>query len=263
MSNKPDGRFAMTPLAEGLRSDVPDSQRALAIMIGRGTLQGLGRAALQRADRQDGIRTTCTASRCSTICPSIPSRPPSSTRRWSACTAAKPRPWSTPTTSRRSARWPTSAAATAACCAACLQKYPKVRGMLCDLPGVLERAAPLIAAEGLAGRIQTIATNFFEAVPPGADAYIMRHIIHDWNDEQSLTILQNVRKVIRDDGRLLLVESVIPPGNEPSFGKLLDLTMMVLPGGKERTEAEYRTLLRPVRFPPGANRPHPGRRQRD
>jgi hypothetical protein len=124
-----------------------------------------------------------------------------------------------------------------------LTKNPEVRGMLCDLPGVLERAQPLIAAEGLAGRLQTYATNFFESVPPGADVYMMRHIIHDWTDDQSLTILRNVRKVIRDDGRLLVIESIIPPGNGPSFGKLLDLNMMVIPGGKERTEAEYRELF--------------------
>jgi hypothetical protein len=72
---------------------------------------------------------------------------------------------------------------------------------------------------------------------------MMRHIIHDWTDEQSLTILRNIRKVLRADGRLLVIESIIPPGNEPSFGKLLDLNMMVIPGGKERTEAEYRDLF--------------------
>jgi hypothetical protein len=70
----------------------------------------------------------------------------------------------------------------------------------------------------------------------------MRHIIHDWNDEQSKQILRNIRKVIPAKGRLLVVESVIPPGNDPSFAKLLDLNMLVIPGGKERTEAEYRAL---------------------
>ena len=96
---------------------------------------------------------------------------------------------------------------------------------------------------GLEGRCRVVAGNFFEAVPAGADAYLMRHIIHDWNDEQCRTILRNCRKVVPPSGKLLLIESAIPPGNEPSFAKFLDLTMLVIPGGMERTESEYRELL--------------------
>ncbi len=129
-----------------------------------------------------------------------------------------------------------------------LARHPKMRGMLCDLPGVIERAKPLVAADGLADRMQTVVSDFFVSVPPGADAYLMRHIIHDWDDEKSLRILQNIRRAIGADGRLLVVESVIPPGSEPSFGKLLDLNMMVIPGGKERTEAEYRALYTAAGF---------------
>jgi len=129
-----------------------------------------------------------------------------------------------------------------------LQKYPSMQGMLCDLPGVVERARPRIVEAGLADRVQTIPTDFFAAVPTGADAYLMRHIIHDWNDEQSLQILKNVRRAIGAAGRLLLVESVIPPGNDPSFAKLLDLNMLVIPGGKERTETEYRELYSAAGF---------------
>jgi hypothetical protein len=84
--------------------------------------------------------------------------------------------------------------------------------------------------------------DFFQSVPSGADAYIMRHIIHDWNDEKSLTILRNCHAVMSPGNKLLLVESVIPPGNDPFMGKFLDLTMMLIPGGKERTEEEYRDL---------------------
>jgi len=119
---------------------------------------------------------------------------------------------------------------------------------LCDLPGVLERAKPLNEAAGLADRLQAIPTDFFAAIPAGADAYLMRHIIHDWTDEQALRILRNVRGVIRPEGRLLVVESVIPPGNDPGFGKLLDLNMLLIPGGKERTESEYRELYAAAGF---------------
>jgi ubiquinone/menaquinone biosynthesis C-methylase UbiE len=124
-----------------------------------------------------------------------------------------------------------------------LQRYPKLHGTLFDLPGVIGRAGKNIEKAGLADRIHCIDGDFFESVPGGADAYFMRHIIHDWDDEKALRILENIRRVITEHGRLLVVESVIPPGNDPFFGKLLDVTMLVIPGGQERTEEEYRTLF--------------------
>lgn len=126
---------------------------------------------------------------------------------------------------------------------AVLQQNPHLRGMLYDLPGVTERAKANLHAAGVADRCETIGGSFFESVPAGADAYLMRHIIHDWDDEKATTILRNIQRVIGPEGRLLVVEGVISPGNEPGFGKLLDLTMLTIPGGKERTEAEYRTLF--------------------
>ena len=125
-----------------------------------------------------------------------------------------------------------------------LKKYPAMRGILYDMPGVTERAKANLHAAGVADRCQVIGGNFFESIPAGADAYLMRHIIHDWDDEKATTILRNVHQAMGKEGRLLLVEGVIPPGNDPCFGKLLDLTMLTLPGGKERTEEEYRTLFK-------------------
>lgn len=126
---------------------------------------------------------------------------------------------------------------------AILSTFPTIRGILYDLPGVTERAKSNIEKAGLSNRYSVIGGNFFESVPEGADAYLMRHIIHDWDDEKALTILRNIHRVIRPDARLLVIEGVIPPGNDPHFGKLLDLTMLTLPGGKERTEEEYRLLF--------------------
>jgi len=81
-------------------------------------------------------------------------------------------------------------------------------------------------------------------VPGGADAYILKFVIHDWDDDRAVTILKNCHRAMVEDGRLLVVEMVIPPGNEPFYGKLADLNMLVLTGGgRERTEAEYRTLF--------------------
>ncbi|MHB1422681.1 MAG: methyltransferase [Gemmataceae bacterium] len=129
-----------------------------------------------------------------------------------------------------------------------LQRYPSLRGMVFDRPDVIERARANFKAAGLEKRCTLVGGSFFETVPAGGDAYLMRHIIHDWNDEQCRTILRHCRKVVSPSGKLLLIESVIPAGNEPCFAKLLDLTMLVVPGGMERTEAEYRELLASAGF---------------
>jgi ubiquinone/menaquinone biosynthesis C-methylase UbiE len=131
---------------------------------------------------------------------------------------------------------------------AVLKRYPAMKGILYDLPGVIERAKKNLADQGVAARCQTIAGSFFESAPPGGDAYQMRHIIHDWTDEQCLTILGHIRKVIPKHGRLLVIEMVIKPRNEPQPAKWLDLNMLVLPGGRERTEAEYRDLYAKAGF---------------
>ncbi len=124
-----------------------------------------------------------------------------------------------------------------------LQRHTAMKGILFDLPHVIERAKNQIESAGLSDRCELVAGNFFDAVPEGADAYMMRHIIHDWDDEKSLTILRNCHRAMSSNGKLLIVESVIPSGNEPFGGKFLDLVMLLIPGGKERTDDEYRMLL--------------------
>jgi hypothetical protein len=131
---------------------------------------------------------------------------------------------------------------------ALLKANPAMRGILFDLPHVIERAKPNVAAAGLADRCELIAGSFFESVPAGADAYFMRHIIHDWDDEKLLTILRNCHRAMPAHARLLVVESVIPPGNEPFAGKFLDLVMLMIPGGKERTAEEYTALFADAGF---------------
>ena len=93
-----------------------------------------------------------------------------------------------------------------------------------------------------------VAGSFFDAVPAGADAYILRHIIHDWDEEKCLTILRNCNRAMLPESKLLVIESVIPPGNKPFNGKFLDLVMLLIPGGKERTEDEYRALFEQAGF---------------
>lgn len=124
-----------------------------------------------------------------------------------------------------------------------LQKYPSMKGILFDVDHVIEGARTRIASQGLAGRVTTAAGDFFKAVPAGGDAYVMKHIIHDWDDEKATVILKNIRAVLPKDGRVVLLESVLPTGNEPDFGKIIDIEMLVMPGGKERTEPEFRALF--------------------
>ncbi len=129
-----------------------------------------------------------------------------------------------------------------------LQRYPKLKGLLFDLGHVVGRARETLEAFGVSGRCSVIEGNFFESIAAGADAYLFRHIIHDWTDEQSIQILSNCRKVIPEDGRILIVESVVPAANEPSLAKDFDMAMLVIPGGIERTEEEYRSLFEQAGF---------------
>ncbi len=123
-----------------------------------------------------------------------------------------------------------------------------MNGVLFDLPHVIEDARPLIETLGLQERCQLVAGDFFESVPTGGDAYLLRYIIHDWDDERAIAILKNCYQAMQPNGRLLLVEMVIPPGNKPFYGKLVDLQLLLNYGGCERTEAEYQALLETAGF---------------
>jgi len=122
--------------------------------------------------------------------------------------------------------------------AAILLRHPQTRGVLLDLPPVAERAREVVARLGLSDRCGIVAGNFFESVPASGDAYLLRHVLHDWDDGEAVAILGKCREAMRPGGRVLVVESVIPSGNGPCFGKWLDLMMLVV-GGRERTEGQY------------------------
>jgi hypothetical protein len=127
--------------------------------------------------------------------------------------------------------------------AAILSRYPGPRGVLFDLPHVVGHAAEHFRARSLGDRVRVEGGSFFDRVPAGGDAYVLSHVIHDWSEAQCLTILGSCHKAMKPDAKLLIVEMVLPAGDEMHPGKLLDLTMLVMPGGQERTEAEYAALL--------------------
>ena len=127
---------------------------------------------------------------------------------------------------------------------AILRATSDIRGVLFDLPGVIAVARSAVSPTEETARYALVEGNFFKAIPVGADAYLLKKVIQDWDDERAIEILINCRRAMRRDGRLLLIEPVIPPGNIHSFNKLLDLLLLVwTPGGKARTEREHEELL--------------------
>jgi hypothetical protein len=125
-----------------------------------------------------------------------------------------------------------------------LKKHPNVRGILTDVSHVIDGAKSRIASAGLADRCQAVPCDFFGAVPEGGDAYIMKHIIHDWDDTRATTILRNIGKAMGPKhGTVILLESVIAAGAEPDLGKFIDIEMLLMPGGRERSADEFRALF--------------------
>ena len=131
---------------------------------------------------------------------------------------------------------------------AVLRANPAARGILFDLPHVIATAENAVAAEGLSERCELVSGDFFEAVPEGADLHLLKQIVHDWDDERATRLLRNCHRALGPGGKVLLVEMVIPPENRPSPAQAMDLNMMVVLGGRERTEEEYRHLFQTAGF---------------
>ncbi len=129
-----------------------------------------------------------------------------------------------------------------------LERYPALYGVLFDLAEVAGRARLGLELAGLAHRCVVSSGSFLDSVPKGADVYLFRHILHNWDDPSVEQILRNTRDAMDPGAKLLVVERIIPPGNDPLFGKLQDLTMLVVHGGLERTEAEFRQLFEQTGF---------------
>lgn len=126
---------------------------------------------------------------------------------------------------------------------AILGKYPQMRGKVVDLPYMENQADAGIRAAGAADRCGFEACDFFEAVPKGADAHVLKFILHDWTDEECVRILNRCRESLEPGGRLLVVEMLVPEEIRPDFVMLMDVNMLVMTGGRERTEKEFGALL--------------------
>ncbi|MGH3863468.1 methyltransferase [Actinokineospora sp.] len=126
---------------------------------------------------------------------------------------------------------------------AILRRSPDSKGVLFDLPSVTSGADDVLRANGVQDRCAVESGSFFETVPAGGDAYILKNIIHGWADDKALAILRDIREAIDPAGKLLPVEFVVPEGNGPHPAKLIDPEMLVIVGGRERTEGEFREFL--------------------
>lgn len=244
-----EGRFSLTPLAEPLRTDVPGSLRAFAIMLGEpehwraweGVLHSV-RTGQPAFDHVFGIP----------LFQYFPTHPEAARIFDDAMTS-------------RSAQENTAIIAAydfttahtvvdvgggqGSLLASILDVHPNACGVLFDLPHVLAPARTRLESAGQAARWAFVAGDFFAAVPAGGDLYLLKKVIHDWGDERAQQILMNCHTAMSGTGRLLLIEPVIPPGNAPSFNKLLDLLMLVWnAGGRERTEREHQGLLASAGF---------------
>jgi hypothetical protein len=236
-------RFALTPAAEFLRSDVQGSLRAVAMMAGEewtwrpwGELYDCVKTGERSFDRIFGMPPFAYLAR----------NPVAASIFDEAMTG-----WSMQNARAVAAAYDFSGIGTLTdvggghgyLLATILKAHLSLRGILYETPEVCAGAEARLAALGLADRCQVAAGDFFASVPEGTDACILKSVIHDWDDAQATTILRNCRRAVGPGGRVLLAEMVIPPGNDPHVGKLLDLEMLVMVGGHERTEAQFRDLL--------------------
>ncbi len=243
-----DGKFELTPLAELLRQDAPNSMRDFAIMLGEDwmwqawgalmhsvktgevaheKLQGMSSFEyFERNEKAGKVFNRAMTNLSQMVVPAI-------VEAYDFSGAKK---------------IVDIAGGHGYLLAGILKANPNLQGVLFDLPYVIENAGELLEKEGVASRVELVTGDFFESVAAGGDVYIMKHIIHDWNDASSVKILQSIRSAINENGKVLIVEMVVPEGNEPSPSKLLDINMLVMEGGKERTEKEYRDLLAAADF---------------
>jgi ubiquinone/menaquinone biosynthesis C-methylase UbiE len=132
--------------------------------------------------------------------------------------------------------------------AAIVKANPQLQGILFDQATAIATASEVFAVEGVSDRCEVIAGNFFQSVPKGGDAYLLKYVLHNWDDQQAIAILRNCHHAMQENSKLLVVEQVIPPGNESFSGKLIDLHMLVTLGGRERTSEEYQKLFESAGF---------------
>jgi SAM-dependent methyltransferase len=236
-----DGAFALTPLAATLQTDAPGSMRALALFSGEDAYRSW-------ADLLYSVRTGAPAFDHVFGAPHFDylAQHPASSAIFNQVMSGNVARSAAATVAAYG--FPTSGVVVdaggghGALIAAILRAHPALRGVLFDMPHVVAGALPALEAAGVADRCERVGGDFFTPPLPAGDLYTLRQIIHDWDDERAVAILRNCAQALAPGGKVLIIESVIPPGNGPSPVKFLDLQMLVMNGGRQRTEEEYRKL---------------------
>ena len=234
-------RFAPTRLSRGLASSAPMTLRYIAIAMGAEQYDGWGDAAHSFVTGEAGFPLRYGESYFDYLA----HHPEASTtfnRAMAAGTRARvdalvALDWSA------HARVADIGGGSGTALASVLAAHPDLSGVLFDLPGVVAEAPAVLAEAGVSDRCEIVGGSFLTDPLPAADAILLSQILHDWNDEDSAAILRGCRRAIAADGRLLVLDGVVPSGPEPSFLKHMDLHMLVMLGGKERMEDEWRALL--------------------
>ena len=244
-AERPDGRFRLTPLAATLRSDVPGSLRSFALMmVDDYNWQAWG--ALLHGVRTGEIPFDHVHGR--PIFEYLRARPEKDrvfSESMASISGVENAAIARGYAFGRLRTLVDVGGAHGHLLATILRRHRRLRGVLYDQPQVVAAArnAGFVTAKDVAERCTTEGGSFFDSVPAGADAYLMKYIIHDWNDEQCVRILDLCRRAMAPGGRVLVVEHIVPPGNGPDFAKLLDINMLVGPGGSERTRKEFTALF--------------------
>ncbi len=239
--------FANTPLADLLRSETPDSMRALAMLYAEESYRAWG-------DMLHSVRTGQSAFEHQFgmgVFEFFAKHPEAAAIFNAAMTALM-----TQTADAVAGSYDFSVFHTVVdvggnqgtLLAAILKSYPSLRGMLFDLPHVVANAGPVLTNAGVEHRCARLGGDFFVRIPAGGDVYVLASVLHDWDDDRCAAILRACREVVPLQGKLLIVEMVLPPKNEPFFGKWVDLHMLVMANGFERTAEDYATLLRAAGF---------------
>jgi len=245
------GAFALTPLGELLRSDVPGSARATVMLFAGVGIQDSWK------DLEYCVRTGEPAFRKhSPDADAFSGMSPEETKNFDAAMAT----FAPATSAAIAAAYDFSQFGTVmdvgggngAILIGLLGANPGLRGIVFDRAGAAERAREKLALAGLSARCQVVAGDFFREVPAGADAYLLKHVIHDWNDEQATAILRNCYRAMKPGAKLLIAEGVYPPHIDQSLesrgAAANDVNMLVVSGGRQRSEEEFRSLYRAAGF---------------
>lgn len=244
-SETQERKFMLTPLAEFLRSDVPDSQRYFAVMHGEEWWWRPWREILHTVQTgETGFEHIFNMQ----VFQYLKQNREAGEIFDAAMSTRNTREIATSYDFSGITNIVDIGGGTGLLISSILKNYPHMQGVLFDLPEVIKDARTVIESRGISNRCRLEEGSFFETIPSGGDAYIMRSILHDWDDEQAMLILNNCRKAIHKTSKLLILDYIVPSGNSPSPSKLSDIAMMALLGGAERTELEFKKILNATGF---------------